>query len=126
MSEVEPSMTLHLNGREHEATPRNTALYHHIGEAALYNHVYTFMEQDRNPLTGDIIEPNRRRRVGAYIFQRLMPDAYADMSQYMAENNYPAHINLLEAAEVDIKAFDAHVHAMAEDELEGGVPEDWN
>ena len=113
----EPFMRMTVNGREHDATPSNTALYHHLGEAALYNHIFTFVEVEMGE--------GKTRKVGAYIFQRLMPDVHAFMAEYMGENMYPAHINLREASEMDVRAFEGQVHALAEGELNAGVPTDW-
>lgn len=110
MSEQEPSFSFEMpNHGEFEATRDNTILYKHMGRLAMYDHVFF------------IREPEAGR--GTYLFS--MHPNFDAVAEFLIEKQYPAHLNLREAAQCDMDAFDAMVHKDATLELADGVPEDW-
>jgi len=108
--EQEPSMHIGFpDGVEFEATRDNTILFTFMGRLALYNHVFFIRDEEKGQ--------------GSYLFN-LHP-SFNEVSEYMLENNYPAHINMREVAQCDVDAFSSMIHKDAVSELENGVPGDW-
>lgn len=108
--EGEPSFPVTFpGGVEFEATRDNTTIFRHIGRFALYDHIFFVRDEPRGQ--------------GTYLFN-VHPN-YNEVADYMMENEYPAHINLRQAADCDIEAFHAMIHKEATRDFEGGIPDDW-
>lgn len=107
----EPAMYLTFGGEEYEVRRENASLYMFLGNLALYNHVFIHLED--NPDSGDAI--------GTYVFS--MHDQFESIRDYMMDNDYPLHANLLEVAECDLQAYDDMIKQAVQDV--DTVPEDW-
>lgn len=107
--ENEPSINLNVLGAEVEAKRDNTTLYTFLGKLACYNHIFVVTDKEASN--------------GFYIFNDL--SVYEEMANYMFENDYPMHLNLPEVAECDNDAWNRHIHDLCNDDLENGVPEEW-
>lgn len=101
----EPRATLTTAQGEFLAHRGNTTLFTHLGRLALYDHVFCQNEEDK----------------GFYIFKFV--DGYDKLSEYLMENSYPAHVNLVSVADCDIDAYDRAIKNSVED-LDY-VPDDW-
>lgn len=109
MHEDEPQMGLYINGgEEFIATRDNSTLYKFFGHLALYDHAFFVIDEHAGQ--------------GFYIFNQH--PSFAEMAEYMIENDYPSHLNIRQVSECDVQAFDGMVAREAE-ALDGGVPEDW-
>jgi len=109
MSIENPEMKITFDDAEFLATPDNTVLFNYIAVHGLYNHIFLTRE-----MRGEV-------HAGTYIFQSS--EAYAEMAQYMLENDYPAHVNLRTVAQCDIDAFDNMIEASGR--FEDYVPGEW-
>jgi len=105
--ENEPKFTIQMPDGEFEATRHNTSMFRHMGELALYDHVFFADEEESK---------------GTYLFS--VHPAFEEVTGFMEENGYPAHINLQEVADCDREAFDELIEREAS-EADDGVPADW-
>lgn len=94
------------DGTDFEMRPDNTSLFTFAGAAAMYNHVFLTLEE---------VEENHMR--GTYIFSEN--SGYVAIATYILEHNYPAHLNMLEAAECDQQAWRDTYMSNLDDELKG-------
>jgi len=106
--EQEPSLKLNLSSGEFVVTRINTTVYRHMGQYALYDHVFFNIDPEN--------------KSGAYMFRNS--PAYERISDFVTKNNFPAHVNLLDVAVADREAFDRMMDAEVAD-VESGVPEEW-
>lgn len=96
MSESPPVMRLHMeDGSEQEATPQNSSLFMFIGENATRNHAFF---QQEAPDENHVIK-------GMYLFS--FHPAFEKVRDFMMEHGFPMHVNLLEVAECDERAYQA-------------------
>jgi len=100
-------MIMDTGGGEFEATPENTSLFSYAGKLAIYDHVFFVRNNDK----------------GIYLFNQH--PVFADVADYIIENDYPMHLFLRNVAQCDIDAFNQMVHSEASD-LDKGVPDDWS
>lgn len=106
--EHEPCMRIDFGDEvEFEAVPENTSLFRFMGHLAMYNHAF-FAKSE----TG-----------GVYLF--AAHPGYAEVEEYMLENDYPIHDKLRGVAQCDMDAYDNMVKSCLTD-IEAGVPEDWS
>jgi len=106
MSELD----LTLGGEEFRMTRENTSLFTFLGESAMYNHI--FFQKER--LDGN-------RIAGTYLF-RPNPN-FTKLRAFMEEHHYPMHINLLQPAQCDLDAFNAHYFKDLNDI--SYIPDEW-
>ena len=106
MSELD----LTLSGEAFHMHRGNTSLFRFAGELAIYDHIFFVNEE-----LGD------GRVAGTYLF-RANP-AYIKLREFMEEHQYPAHINLQEAANCDVDAWNSHYLNDLNDT--SSVPEEW-
>lgn len=90
MSEIFAHITFE-NG-EVEATAENTALYTHLGAAAMMNHVWVKLDNEQ----------------GARIWEQIPPDNpfYEQLAPLVAGGGGELHLNIREPAQCDIDAFE--------------------
>lgn len=105
----EPVARLTINGEDHEMRRDNSSLFTHLGELAMYDHVFVQYEEGES--------------MGAYIFRQN--DVFGVLAKYMWENNYTMHLNLTDVADCDVSAFNRSLEQQTGD-LDGGIPDDWN
>lgn len=105
MSELD----LTLGGEDFHMTRENTSLFTFLGEAAIYNHI--FFEHKRE----------QRKLIGTYLF--AANPAYVQLKEFIEEHSYPQHINMLEAAQCDVDAWNSHYLNDLNDI--SSVPEEW-
>ena len=108
MSEYEPMHLEMHDGSDFEATRDNTSLFRHLGKYAIYDHVF--------------IVTNEEESRGTYVFS--VHHTFEQMANYMAENRYPMHLNLTEAAQCDIDAWERMIQLDVESDGDF-VPEEW-
>lgn len=106
MSELE----LNLGGEIFQMRRDNTSLFRFAGELAIYDHVFFVQEE---------LEPGRI--AGTYLF--AANPAYPQIRAFIEQHNYPQHINLQEAAQCDIDAWNHHYLKDLNDMTH--VPEGW-
>jgi hypothetical protein len=109
----DPSLHLRI-GEDSELvlTPENTSLYTHIGEAAMYDHVFV--------QTGE----GEEQSTGMYIFRHN--DAFQSIKKHMKRHRFPLHLNNQDVAACDADAFERVIERSTEDlEALGHVPEEW-
>ena len=93
--EQEPVAHLNLpNGEVFEATRERAQLFKHLGQLALYDHIFCYDVQDNEV------------RQSFYIFKDV--EGYDELEQYMLDNAYPMHLNLLEVQRNDQEAYERH------------------
>ena len=105
MEHKEPFGHLNVNGERHEMRQDNTSLFRHLGHAAIYDHVF-------------IVLPNER---GAYIWNGM--EHYERLATLAVENECTLHLNLPEAGEADQKAY--MNYALRDLGSFDTVPEEW-
>lgn len=111
MSEQDPSMNLHMNGGDFEATPENTSLFLFAGQLSMYNHVFIRLEdRDENTVSG------------TYVFSTHQ--VYERMRDYMLQQGYPAHVNLRDIAQCDLDAYEQMIAQQIGD-ISDTIPEEW-
>lgn len=112
----EPQMNIiGADGTTFEAVRENTTLFTHLGRLACFDHVFihTHLEFDDD-----------EQVVGTYVFREN--DQFAEMENYMFENDYPMILNRLVVADCDRLAWENMVTREIEyDDLDDGVPEEW-
>src|SRR5690349_1046612 len=91
------------------ATPENASLFRHIGESAMYDHVFIVDEEESH---------------GYYVFP--FSRSFETIADYMIENGFPLHLNQREAAECDRKAYDGAVDRMTREVDNWEIPADWS
>lgn len=101
MSEQEPNMHINFNGQEFDLGRENATLFTFLGRAAL-NHVYIHNLEEQGETRG------------GYIFAGLEQtrEAYNEMANYMAEQEYPMVLNQVRIPQCDE---DAYMQAAARD-----------
>lgn len=102
--ENEPEVKLNIPNGEFIGRRDNMRLYTHLGQLALYDHVFCSQEES-----------------GFYIFNFV--GGYETLKEYMLQNAYPAYVNQTEVAQVDVDAFDRAMAASTND-LDY-LPDDW-
>jgi hypothetical protein len=110
MGEEEPVLHLNLtNGERYDLTRENGTLYRFCGQLAMYDHAFLVLDEEKGK--------------GLYVFGTN--PTFGKIAKHMIKHNYPAHLNLRQVAECDMRAFDAMIAKDAGEDLEGGVPEGW-
>lgn len=106
----EPVINIRADGETVEARRENTTLYTHLGQLALYNHVFVVTDEEAP--------------AGFYIWAAFHNN-FDQIAQYMFENDYPMHLNMQGLSQLDLDAFDRHVTMTCAD-VDNGVPENWS
>lgn len=96
-----------LDKEPFQMTRRNTMLFTHIGEAALYDHVFFSKGETEDGWRG------------AYLWKNH--PSYEQLVDFMVNHAYPLRLNNVEAAQCDQ---DAYWSSQLSD-LDKGIPEDW-
>lgn len=104
MSEIELNFN---DGDKFTARPDNATLFTFAGAAALYDHV--FLITDTEPIQG------------MYVF--TTNSGYEGLKRTMLERGYPAHLNMLQAAECDVREWENH--HLRDIREANGVPKGW-
>lgn len=115
MSEL-PSLKFNVGDSEIYCSPRNTALYRHLGHNACYDHV--FIQDDS--------QEGEERRTGNILFLRPMLDEVkiAEVTTFMVNAGFEVHFNLREPAQGDVAAFDRMIEQRAA-AIPDEVPTEW-
>lgn len=111
MNEFDPDAHLILSmtdGREQRMDRTNSALFTHLGNLAMYDHVFV-----------QTSDPEGERTLGVYIFRHS--PVFGQLATYMVQNQFPQHLNRIDVAECDLDAFEA---ALAQ-EVPSELPDDW-
>ncbi len=104
-----PPLTVSLGDRDHTVEPSNTALYTYMGHYAMYDHVYLIFGETS----------------GTAIFKEFYPEPFSVIKTYIEAHRLPQHINLVKPFDVDMKAFEETLESLSRDELDSGIPKDW-
>lgn len=80
---MEPIYNVILGSEPVEMRRDNTSLFLHLGEAAVYDHIYHVRDAG-----GGTYVPNTAAK-------------YEEIRDFLLENQYPAHVNLPEASDSD-------------------------
>ena len=105
-------LEVNIGDNEFIVTPENTSLFTFMGEAALYDHV--FMKRERN---------EQNQVIGNFVFANgKQPHIYEYLMNFIIAEDYPIHMNIREAAECDIAAFEREMFEGFED----GIPDNWD
>lgn len=107
--EDEPAIYFELENGELAATPDNTTLFTHIGELAMYDHVF--------------VVTNEEESRGAYIFRTS--NVFEQIVPYLFEHDYPMHLNLRDIADCDRDAYEHYLEKELQEIPEFFVPGDW-
>lgn len=120
MNEFDPDAHLILNmadDTEIRMDRGNSALFTFVGKTALggdnclRNHVFVRIEQEETTY-------------GTYIFARN--PVFNEIVSYMLQNDFPAHLNMLEVAECDERAYQLMLdQEMKGETIEDFLPDDW-
>jgi hypothetical protein len=94
------------DGSEQRMDRENSALFTHLGNLAMYDHVFVLTNEEAS--------------TGAYIFRHS--PVFERLAAYMVSELFPQHLNRVDVAECDMQAFEAVLKQEVPDEL----PEDWN
>lgn len=103
MSELEPFAKIRAEEGEFEMRRDNTSLFRHLGNYALYDHVFVVVGED----------------AGIYIW-RTHPN-YDEVSTLAVENECALHLNIPEVADCDRRTYEKHNTA----DLGDFIPEGW-
>lgn len=106
----EPVARLDFGGEEREMTRHNSALFTHLGELAMYDHIFVQFDEQGND------------QFGAYIFRQN--DSFNTLAQFILEHDFPMHLNATEVSDCDRDAFDRSIEKEASDS--DFLPDDWN
>lgn len=115
MSEYVPGgeiARLNIDGEPHLMHRGNSALFTHIGELMMYDHIYV-QDDERS---------GAERVPGAYIFRQNA--AFNDVRLWMKRHRFPMHMNLTEVADCDREAFERSVTVQMND-LGDTIPINW-
>lgn len=94
--ENEPQAELHLPNSEVFLAKRDTAtLWTFMGKLAVYNHVFC----------AEVVDQEVKQSF--YVFNFI--EGYDQLTSYMVENQYPAHLNLNEIGKNDVEAYERAV-----------------
>lgn len=104
------NLILNSGGNEYLLTPENATLFTHIGDLAIYDHV--FMELSRD----------EERAEGVYFFAHVL--SFDSIKRHLIEHNFTQHLNLRSVAECDQEAFLGSVEKFQID-IPDTFPEDW-
>lgn len=111
MGEQEPQINLNLNGEKYELTRRNTRLYTFLGRTA-FDHIFILNDE----------QPKENTVTGLYLPRETMgAEKFDIIADYMRDNLYPLHENLLEVPEGDENI----ITSMLSKDLEDTIPDDW-
>lgn len=119
MSEREDELTITFeDGEKFLMTRENTSLFTFMGNLATRNHVFMALGYDEERDEGSCM----------YVFS-FNPN-YAPLAKFLAQHNFPAHLNLTEVSDTDERAFQQALSTIGQTgtfdkELSNGVPEDW-
>jgi hypothetical protein len=94
-----------INGEAHEVHQGNASVFRHLGNAALYDHVFIVVNEND----------------GAYIWRHN--EAHEELEALASQNGCPLHLNLPEASDLDKTNYEKHV--LADLSNTDGVPEGW-
>lgn len=100
---------------EYDSHRWNTSVFTHIGELAMYDHVYLQTED----ATDEDSEPHD---IGIYIFRHS--SSFAELGKFARKHKFPMHLNKTEVAECDKAAFELVIQEETQ-ELDAGIPKDW-
>lgn len=115
MSEGEPYIRLNVGGEDVEFEPRNTSLYRHIAEHAIYDHLFRLNDElTDGEQTGNMY----------FIRPYLDEDTIDEMTEFAVNNNYYSILNIRTPAKCDVEAYDRHIAERAE-QLPDTFPEGW-
>jgi hypothetical protein len=112
MRQPDDDPILHIDlgdDRELDLGPDNTSLFTHVGEAAMYDHIFVQTGEQETGLSG------------MYIFRHN--EAFKAIKKHMIRNRFPLHLNQQEAAECDVSAFDRALERAMDDT--DYLPDDW-
>lgn len=105
---------INFEGEAVEANRLNTVVYQHLGQAALYDHVF-------------ITHPNKE--YGAYIWANQPPENpnFIALVGEAVSHQCEIHVNIQRVAPNDVKAFEKACIRAADEEINGleGIPEGW-
>ena len=104
----DPELRIGTDDGELTATRDNASLFMHLGEDALYDHVFIVDDE---------------KEAGFYIFRYNA--AFPAIAKHMRKNHYPLHMNIRGAAECDKKAYDKAVDRMTREVDNWTIPDDW-
>lgn len=104
--EEEQKLILNFGEEQLELTPDNASLFSHIGELAMFDHVFVETSED----------------TGLYIFGHV--ESFTVIAQHLVNNKYPIHMNIQEVADCDRAAFIRSVDDTQID-VPDFIPEDW-
>jgi len=109
MSEVFANLKF-PNGETIEVTPDMARLYTHLGNYAVYDHVFIITDQEKLK--------------GLYVWAQIPPDnpTYEALAPAVATNDCELHIRLRTPSEQDVTAFENHAKG-DEDEIPDWLPE---
>jgi hypothetical protein len=108
----DPTLRLDTQNGELELRPDNTSLFTHVGEGAMYDHVFVQTGEDEG------------RMSGSYIFRHA--EVFKAIKKHMIRNRFPLHLNMQQPAQCDMDAFDHALDQATGDVQElDGFPEDW-
>lgn len=115
MSEAEPIIRLAIGEEEHEITRTSGHLYTHMGHLAMYDHLFLVTRAEGTQLSGMFLFRNLQ----------LREELFAEIQEYMIENDYHTDLNRPQVTEDDSKAYDDTVEAWTKD-VGDTIPEDWS
>lgn len=121
LSEGEPNVRLTINGETLDMTRRRGSLFTFMGRVTLSDGT----EIDAENVNHVFVEHERTAagRIGTYIFSHN--PVFDQLSDYMMENGYPLHLNLLDVAECDRQAYETAL-ARESNDIDRGIPDDWS
>lgn len=105
--EEDAHLNLQTSTGEVRLDRNNAALFTHIGELGMYNHV--FVQTD----------PDNDDAFGSYIFRHN--PSFKFIASWMVENELPMHLNSTDVADCDRDAFDQCIAKEAQEP----IPEGW-
>jgi hypothetical protein len=111
--EVPENLVIALNGVDFELTRQNTSLFTFIGANACKDHVFIVLSDNPDGTCE-----------GTYIFQEFMEQGFIAIENHIIAHDFPQHLNLNEASQVDNDAFERALSSEFSD-LTDFIPEDF-
>jgi hypothetical protein len=110
MSEQDPKLIIKVNSNDYEMNRRNSFLYTFLGDLAIHDHIFLVTNPEENE--------------GTFIFKVIYQQEFDELSLYMINNHFTAHLNAQQVSECDADAFDRAT--MGDVRQQDSFPEEWN
>ena len=88
----EHNLDITIGSEPFEMRRDNTSLFTHLGELAMYDHVFFVRNEEEDGFRG------------TYLFRQAQ--GFKEIVEFMAEHEYPAHLNMLEVSDSDRQAWE--------------------